>query len=502
MMRRRRVEIFFVLYLTALVGFVVVSKERDKHDLRVDQQKENFLKAFLQPVEIEFPNDTLWWYVSSPSKDGELRVSAPLVADIKIHDIGPEDSVRLVVNSITYNNLLVSPKSVHPVGRRVFGDFSDRIVRYPVECRFKRTGTYVVTLAAKTNRIHFHDEHSYAYNGIVFPKEYISRELLEKIEDSRAQLTVIVEDTSAAKPILAPNLVLTPEKTVVTSALGFEEMNNLQVNLSFNKPVVRMVEGPGRLERQGSDGKVDSYIWRGPVRKYPYDVIVEARVARKAGGKDIARTRFTVEPVLPYLVESLPESVYSGEVLSMNVKVQGLDNDNLYSWKLFESAGRGPLITKFDGIGPKVFYRIPSGFTGKTLIVKAMYNGRPYLQYDAVSGKRTESSFSVPVVDAPVQIEGEFPQKLTVGEVYRFTAYRYSLIEYRYDQPVSGLDDVKVTLMRKNGKPVQTNVRMLAPGRFEFAVIYNDDIPSGGLKLDMKVHVNEASIEKSVILIK
>jgi hypothetical protein len=502
-MRRRRVEIFFVLYLTALVGFVVVSKERDKRDIEIERQKDVFLRSFLKQASISFEGDTLRWYVSS--ENGSIVSDAygrEFQVDMRVSDIGPQDSIAVRINAVTHNNLLVSPVVVMPVGRKYVGELQDRVVSFPLRCNFTSTGVYDVTVTAFTKRVHFYDKLNYQYRDIIFPKDVISAEVLDRIEETRAQVTIVVEDTSLSNPLDVANIALLSENSIIESATGFQEQNTLTVNLGFYKPSLSIIQGQGTLELLSSDNRIESYLWRGPVGLRPYTVVIEARVDRKAGGKDIARTSFKVQPQLPYLVTPIPEFAFSGETFLVDVNVEGLKDQEKYSWELFESMGNGKLLSKISGAGPKVRYHIPSGFAGRTLIVEAKYKGRPYLQINPVSGQQHESQFAFKVIDPPVHVVEQIPSTIRLTETVRFAAYKYSSTENRFDQPVNSLEDVYVSLTGENGARFTTNVRMVAPGKFEFAVIHDADLKNERLNATLRIQIHEERIEKNVTLMR
>ena len=317
-MRRKRLELFFILYLTAAVAFVVVSKEREKKEDRIEKEKEEFLRSFLTQPGIEYENDTLFFYLDGENGRINDIVLRTFTTNITVNDVGAEDSARMVIDAVTHNDILISPTVVRGGDRILVGDLEDRTVMFPLEVQPSSIGVYSIGFTIETKRIHSLDETTYGYRDIHFPKEYIDTKLLERMEQARGQFTLIVEDTASPKIKDVAELELSVENTSISTAVGFEVENSVTVNLGFNRPDVRIIKGKGELVADTlSNDRVNKYTWKGRGEKHAYTVALEARVDREAGGKDIARAAFTVEATKPYLKNAISmKAACSAEVES------------------------------------------------------------------------------------------------------------------------------------------------------------------------------------------
>ena len=82
MAQRKRIDIFFILYLTAILGFVVVSRERDKIDEGMHELNEQIVRTFVPPVPLRPEGDTLRCYVDADSNG--IVIGDPRVFETKV----------------------------------------------------------------------------------------------------------------------------------------------------------------------------------------------------------------------------------------------------------------------------------------------------------------------------------------------------------------------------------------------------------------------------------
>lgn len=500
MAARRRVDIFFILYLTAIVGFIVVSKEREKSNTEMQEMNEQIVRTLIPPVPLHPERDTLRCYVDADSSGVVVGDPIAFRTRMYVRDISPEDDVTLSVHSVVYNETLTSPDLVSLGSRLAVGQVHDNIVAFPVALTFPRTGRYDVNFTARAQRVHEVEPGVFTYRGLRFDSTLIPRRLIGEVESSAHSLTVIVVDTSvdAQRPI--QDLQLSLERENITSAIGFEEANSIQVNLGWANPDVSLVRGGGALRRISRSDRSVEYEWRGTVSSIPDTVVVEARVSRGAGGKDIVQASFAVSGVLPFLPIPRPERVFSGEEINFDISVSGLDEPARYGWKLYEEAGQGSRILKAEGRSPRVLYRIPNSFAGKTLIIDARYGGQPYRVYSRRSYIVGGSRFILRVIEPPTRIELAFPDRVPVASSFRFSASRYSNPRFRGEQPVARLADVSVEIRDNQNRELKADVWMVRKGEFEFSLVNRKPIRKGGERVMLTVRAGGSTVRRSLEL--
>ncbi|MBN1447158.1 MAG: hypothetical protein JXA28_04450 [Bacteroidetes bacterium] len=500
MARRKRIDIFFILYLTAIIGFVVVSKERDRSDERMQQLNAHIIRTFLPPLPLMVERDTVRWYVDADSS-GILRGDLPLFTDkVYARDIGSRDEVSVRLHSVVYRDLLTARDIVTIGERTAVGSIRDRVVYFPVSARFPRTGTYEVNLTATARRVHETAPGRFRYRGIRFDTTLVPREMIAELEQGAARLTVQVIDTSVERPKTLETLHMRAERDRIASAVGFEEVNTIETNLSWSDPTLEIIRGSGRLERVSRDQRSSVYRWTSTVTALPDTVVIEARLDRDAGGKDISRVRFPVSGVQPFLRTPLVPALYAGEGLDLDIAVNGLEEEPRYSWTLFEGSANGDRIEKNRGRGVRVQYRIPNSFGGKQLIIEARYDGRPYRWLSQRSNAEGSSRFILPVMNPPTQIGLELPPQASVMETFRFTASRYTDPRFRGEQPIERLTDVRVELFDEENNLINTDVSMIRKGVFTFIIQDKQFIRPAGERVIVVVHAGEATVQSTMWL--
>jgi hypothetical protein len=128
--RSRRVDVFFILYLTAIVAFVVVSRERDKLDEAMQQTHEDIVRTFLPSVPLRFERDTLRFYVGADTSGVILGVPPLFRSKVYVEDITFDDHVSMTVHSIYYNDTLTAASMVDIGTRTGAGSIADRTVYF------------------------------------------------------------------------------------------------------------------------------------------------------------------------------------------------------------------------------------------------------------------------------------------------------------------------------------------------------------------------------------
>lgn len=499
-MARRRVDVFFILYLTAIVAFVVVSRERDHLDEEMQQTHEHIVRTFLPPVPIRFERDTLRFYVDADTS-GVILGTPPLFrSKIYVKDITYDDHVSMTVHSVFYNDTLTSSWMVEVGTRTGIGSIADRTVYFPITAQFPRTGTFSINLEAVAHRVHEVAEGAFSYHGFYFDSTLVSRDLIDAIERARASLTVIVEDTSIAVPKNMRDLRLEAERPAIYSSVGFEERNTMTVNLASTLPRVSIVRGGGSLrELSRGDGSI-VYEWSGVVSSMPDTVEIEARIFRDAGGKDIARTRFAVHGVLPFLHATPPTMFYSGEAIDFDLYVDGLQEQSEYLWRLYEHPPNGEMLLKTEGRGSRVSYRIPNSYAGKRLVINATYSGRSFQVLSPRTYATSDSRFSFPVVQPPTRIDLQFPADPRVSSVFRFNASRYHDPRFRGEQPIARLAEVDVRVYDESDNLLPTEVWMVRKGEFEFELARRTALSDTRLRIRIEISAGGSTVHRNIQL--
>ena len=500
MARRNRVDIFFILYLTAIAAFVVVSRERDIRDDMLVAQNESIVRTFLPPAPVRFDADTLRWYVDADSLGNIRSGQPPFRTWLFISDIDSEDKVDVSLHAVIHDSVLISPRFVEVGNREGVGELEDQIVRFPVTANFKTTGQYTFTFRADTRRIHPDQEGQLSYRGLRIDTTLVPVELVRHMETSTASVTVLVIDTSVSQVRAVETVQLDLGSTSITSATGFEERNTVTCNLGWSNPTVQIVRGGGKLTRLRSSDVSIEYLWTGIVGEQPDSIVIEARLQRNAGGKDIVRKAFTLKGEQPFLRTALPRILYAGESLNLNIAVRGLADNSAYSWVLSEVVGRNEALEKMSSTGTEIVYRIPNSFSGKILRLDARYKGRKYMALTPFGYRQLSSTFSFPVVMPPTRITVDFPARARATEALYFSASQYQNPQFAGDQPVSRFEDVDVIITKENGEVLRPVVTMPSKGRFRILLASEGQINEGGERVKLRIRAREAELIHSIFL--
>lgn len=492
--RRRRLEVFFILYLAALAAFVVVSRERNVQDERRDREAIELLTRLVPKLPLAFEGDTIIFRVAADTS-GHIHHGMPATFDILVSDIDPVDSITVTIHALTRDSTLVPLRPLRIGGRLGTGDIARRIVRFPVSCAFDRTGTYIVHLEGRSRRIHVISDSLWTYRGSLLPVNAVTRRLVAEAEHAVINVPVrVVDTTRRARQPLVP-MTLRASATVVESAVGMREFVEITANNASADPWARIVHGGGRLEPATKDFRDMTWRWEGTITEWPDSVVIEAEVNRGGGALDIARTAFRVQPRTPMLDAPLPEHAYAGEDLICDLRVQGLRDAALYSWKLYEEANEGQDIVKASGEGSRVLYHIPNNFVGKRLRLDVRYNCSEYRYIDPFTHTGGPSIFRFTVLQPPVRIDIAPPAVLRPGQIVEFRAAAWHSEAYRTEQPVKKVSEVKVSLVMADGRIMQASTTMIRHGIFLFSFDNALAVAPGGESAVLHISARESSVQ-------
>lgn len=479
----------------------MAARERSVEEESRTRASLELLARLLPRVPVRTESDTIFFHVSA-DEGGRITSGMPASFDILVSDIASDDSIVVTMYGLTHRDTLVSHGSFGIGARRGMGPLEELTVRFPVTCAFTQTGTYVMHLAARSVRAHPQGDSAYSYRSRLLPRTPLVDALLQNVERDTILIPIVVEDTTRRSTHLGLPLKIRTSRQQFESAIGVEESVLVMVNNAGLSPHLRIVRGGGRLTPAEGDGREAMWVWRGVIGALSDTVTIEARLHRGAGADDLATANFTITPRLPLLTAPLPASVYAGEDLICDVRVAGLVNPQLYKWEVIETANDGSTIVKASDYGTRVLYHIPTNFAGKTLRLRALYNGHPYRFIDPVSHAGGPSTFSFAVKRPPTRIEFNPPAVVRPDHIFEFTAANWASESYRTDQPVGRLADVSVEISTESGRLLKPIVSMIRRGRFQFSFekVVQDASISG--RLTIVIRSFEAEVRRTVTLVR
>ncbi len=477
----------------------MVARERSQHDEQRDRESLALLARLVPQVPLFIDSDTIVVYVAADA-EGRIFRGMPASFDLHVGDIEPNDSITVNTEALTHDEVMVSRSAVRIGPRRGVGVLDRRLARFPVTCSFTSTGNYVVHVAAKARRIHRHGDSLWSYRTFTLPASEMMAKLIEDVESARIDIPVRVEDTTRTTTRNIEPLALRVSTTLIESAVGMREFVQIAVNNVFASPRLRIVRGGGRVKLVEQDVSEAVWRWEGDVGPFPDSVVVEARVDRDAGALDIARASFLVMPRVPMLVVPQPDQVYAGEDLAFDIRVDGLRNQALYTWVLYEESDGNGMIEKASGISPRVFYHIPNNFVGKRLLLEARYDDRVYAFVDPVSHAGGPSRFVFTVALPPMRIEFDPPAVVRPGQRMQIRAAAWSSPTYRSDQPVKRITDIVVTVTTAGGRTLRTEIEMTQHGTFLFSIDNTVPVSPGGEDAVIRIQARESQVTRTIRL--
>lgn len=493
-MRRKRVETYFALYLCAIIAFLVVASERDKVEEELRNKNEKILAAFLRSAPVEPERDTLFWNVDADDRTGILRGEHQEFSTfVRIRDINASDSVSLSLSSLQYEKTYSTDHSIIHVLEYYPEPHSNQgVVLFPIRCAFRKTGSYSLSFIVRTNRIHELPNGSLQYNDFVFASNLISEQTRKAVEQSDTKFVVVVQDTSTPHPVPVDPIAVNVARNKIVSAVGFEETNEVFMNLRGTSPIMRVVYGSGNIERQVSATGEVHHIWRGQVHSKVDSVVIEARVNRGAGGKDIAKVSFLVMPNEPYLVKPAPTAVYAGEDFDMSIQVEGLSNTNSYAWSISMNGEK-----RASGNGALAHYAIPPHSEGNEISVAALYEGKIFRWVNKVTQQISNSTFNFKIQKPPVHIHFTDVNEVPATHVFSFEAFRYG--RRKFEKPVS-FQDVSVSIVNERGEEGSIILDMFQEGSFTFRLRDPNKFIRSSQNITITIHAAEA-LDQNVVRI-
>jgi hypothetical protein len=498
--RKKQLEIFFIFYLTSLAGFIVLTLEKNKSSAQIYRQQERFLRAFLKPPDIRFDSDTVFWYVAG-SDSGEIRESSlPFKAQMYLTDFNVEDSLQVKPYALHFGNTYISPSEITIGERKAYGAFSDLRVSFPIEASLKRVGTYSLDVEVHASYLHRVSPSEIRFHDRTFPSDILESEALENLQTQRKRLTIIVEDTSRQHAKFAKHLVLNCERSIVSSALGFEDSNRVSTNLDYLEPTFRIVKGSGRMEKRTSNLNTTAYIWIGQVKYQTDTICIEARLHREAGGSDIARSSFVVRGETPLLQHSIPDVCFAGEGLRADLRVNGLSDPASYSYSLSILRADGEQIISRGNKGPAINMLVNSENIDKVLRIRAYYNGRPYRFVSPTSLSGGSSQFDIPIKTPPYHIEFNPPQRVGTSYLYEFRIYRYNDAKYKELVTIADPRSIQFEMVKISGERIRLVAEALRSGYLRYRIASPQQVQPKGEEVAIEIKTPQTSIRKKLFV--
>ncbi len=501
MAQKRRLEIFFIFYLTSLAGFIVLTLEKNKDSAQIFEQHERFLHAFLTPPDIHFDRDTVYCYVSA-NDSGDIRdTDIPFRTQIYVSGFDAEDSLQVRPYALHFGNSFISPSVVTVGDRQAYGAISDQRVSYPIEVALRRIGKYSLDIEVHASYLRRISSSEIRFHGRTLPADLFEGDSLEKMQTQRKRLTIVVEDTTQQQRAkFVKGLVLNCDRSTISSALGFEDSNRLSTNLDYLEPSMRVVKGCGRVEKRSDSENRVAYVWMGQVKYQADTVCLEARVNREAGGRDIARVSFAVKGEMPLLQSSIPNVCYAGEGLHADFRVAGLSNPAMYSYSLSLMRTDGEQFLSREHSGSALNIQINAENADKTLRIRAYYNGKPYRYLSPRTLSGGISVFDIAIKTPPYHIDFTPPQKVGTSYAYEFRVYRFSDPKYKEIVEIADIRSVQFEMIKSTGERVRLIAEALRSGYLRYRISTPELIQPKGEEVAIEIKTPQTSIRKKVFI--
>lgn len=413
----KKYQVYFFLYLAVICEILIVIVERDdaETNLLIKQRElEKKNRAIILELLKNMP-------AVAAAGDNQLKVNETRSFTVRVKGLGEKDEVTTPPIVHVYKDANEIQTIHYSTDRNDKYSITDSTLQSTTGERLYRftwiadkgAGQFEFHVEAGTNRIELKADPS--QNAMVkvgtldFKRTEIEAALnsdastkgksienyirqSENLDPARFIVDVIPEMYEQLQ-ILAENVV---------TAIGVDTYNEIKVRGTTTEKVVAMDPSLGtcldpknsRNPYRTDDPTKGKWVWNGKFTEAGTKTVnVTARDNRGAAGLSIARPiTFNVTVKQPYLRRKKPRSAFAGELFTQNVDVQGLDIANQYSWKL-ESDGKVVL----DSTGPLVRYSIPDDQIGKTLTIKALYDGRQYMWQDSTKNELKTSEFEYKV---------------------------------------------------------------------------------------------------------
>ncbi|MDX9758594.1 MAG: hypothetical protein RBU27_05490 [Bacteroidota bacterium] len=252
----------------------------------------------------------------------------------------------------------------------------------------------------------------------------------------------------------------------IITAVGYATFNEVKVrgttpdkvatiNASFGSVLSPNNPANPWCDGAATDGK---WAWSATFHQAGKQIItVDARDHRQAGVKSVSRpTTFTVDVRKPVLLKSKPAGAFAGEIFSMDLAVDGLEDAGSYEWtaKLED-------VVLASGNFSSAAIPIPADATGKSFSIIATYKGKPYM---VATGETLVSSTWMYGVTSPSERlgsasfanGGEYP----INNVFQFVAARCGRCT---SENIANIDakDIRVTVEDHDGRDLLDEVTVM-----------------------------------------
>ncbi len=407
----KKYQVYFFLYLAVICELLIVIVERD------DAEAENLraisdLKTIIERIFNEFvhypPN-------LSGAADNTMYVGDEKVFSMTFQGLGEKDQVvrapRVLIhrlNADNSNGAVVD--SIMEVGRP--DDNGSRLwARSANEYTFrwvasKGTGRFRFTVDAQTNKVTIRND-SVKVGPLMFDRGRL--EAIVGPIDPVLLGSINTQDNSFVIDVVDKGRVAIAEMQTLVTAAGFPVSQLVPVEGTAAESVTGVSTTAGTVLRAK-----DGTTWSGTFN-HAGQQRVTVRAADKSG--NAATREFTVDVRRPVMAKPMPEKLYAGESVTMNINVAGLEVASLYAWTV-SVAGR-----TFTGTSPRVDFVVPQDAAGATATIQATYANREYPVLIPGGEDIGASTFHIAVATPPLRViseplknDGEYPN----GQEFRF----------------------------------------------------------------------------------
>lgn len=465
----KKYRVYFFLYLAVICELLIVIVERDdaEESLLIKQaelEKKN--RAIILELLKNMP-------AVAAAGDNQLKVNESRNFTIRVKGLGEHDEVttppivhvynkdQVEVQTIQYSPLTLDAPNydfyaIHD--STLQSTTGERLYRFNWKAD-KGAGQFEFHVEAGTNRIELKPELEKGATVKVGTLDFKREEIQSAIDgDPRLRGTPIdffirkSENLDPAKFVVDVISEAYEQFTIrandLVTAVGYESTNGLIIEGTTPDRVTRIDPlGGGNCSRT----QTGVWIWTGRIDEPgAKEISLSGSDNRGAGSLSIAKSKpFKVVVKQPYLRKKKPRNAYAGETFVMNIDVYGLERVNEYSWKLEIDEQ-----TVLDSVGPNVRYFISDAMVGKQMVIRSLYNGRPYSWQDstATSTELKPSEFTYKISPTVDNVYALFEQDATYpqGFEFAFEAYRCGTC-IKVNEKAIPANEISVDAMKASG---------------------------------------------------
>ena len=404
----RKYQVYFFLYLAVICELLIIIVERDEAEMHLRRERDELL-ALTKKIVMELVETHP---VQSLNGSNQMEVGETRRFVIMVQGMGrADDMIRPPEIQVLRNGVPLRTLKENDGIEEVPGESNNGKRVFAFDWRAPAPGEYRFVGTSGINRVGITSTGEVKLASLTFPYEVI-KNLVPNIEEVIQGMEQLEADLSVRVIAAGDQLVL--NSGPVVTAVGY--------------PASRIIEAQGtaadKVRAGATAGQValrDGQLWWTGTFDAPGSrtVTVTARDTRGAGGLSSAVTTFRVDTKWPSSPSKTREA-FAGELFRKDISVAGLGDRSLYRWTATLD-GR-PLA---EGRGHMAEFTLDEAAAGRTLLLSAEYDGRPY---PVATDDRTlgSSRFTYTVLDAPARIRGlSFSRngEYAITQEFRFDAF-------------------------------------------------------------------------------